>query len=62
MPLASVAIAGPVGYHAVGGDRAKETLDEMLAWLADRNAAVMATLFVVFGVKLTADGLPVLGS
>jgi len=25
------------------------------------NAAVMMVLFVVFGVKLIADGLPVLG-
>ena len=34
----------------------------MKAWLADHNAAVMATLFVVFGVKLIADGLPSSGA
>ncbi len=59
--LASVTIAGPVSYHVLGGDRAKATLDELKAWLIVHNAAVMTTLFVVFGVKLIAEGLPVLG-
>lgn len=59
--LASITIAGPVVYYLLGGDQAKRTLDDMKAWLAAHNAAVMATLFVVFGVKLIADGLPVLG-
>lgn len=59
--LASVTIAGPVVYYLFGGDHAKRTLDDMKAWLAAHNAAVMATLFVVFGAKLIAEGLPVLG-
>lgn len=58
--LASVTIVGPVAYYLLGGDRAKATLDDLKAWLAAHNAAVMATLFVVFGVKLIAEGLPVL--
>ena len=60
--LASITIAGPVIYYLLGGDAAKRALDELKAWLAAHNAAVMATLFVVFGVKLIAEGLPVLGS
>jgi hypothetical protein len=49
-------------YYLFGGDRAKATLDEMKEWLATHNAAVMTVLFLVFGVKLIAEGLPVLGS
>ena len=59
--VASVTIAGPVIYYFVGGDKAKKALDSMKGWLAVHNAAVMMVLFVVFGVKLIADGLPVLG-
>jgi hypothetical protein len=60
--LASITIAGPVVYYLLGGDRAKAVLDEMKEWLAVHNAAVMTVLFVVFGVKFIAEGLPVLGS
>jgi hypothetical protein len=60
--LASITIAGPVVYYLLGGDKAKGALDELKAWLALHNAAVMTTLFLVFGVKLIADGLPALGS
>jgi len=59
--VASATIAGPVIYYFVGGDKAKEALDSMKGWLAVHNAAVMMVLLVVFGVKLIADGLPVLG-
>jgi Sap, sulfolipid-1-addressing protein len=59
--LGSITIAGPVVYYFVGGDRAKVTLDSAKGWLAAHNAAVMTVLFLVFGVKLIADGLPVLG-
>jgi len=59
--VASVTIAGPVIYYFVGGDKAEEALDSMKGWLAVHNAAVMMVLFAVFGVKLIADGLPVLG-
>lgn len=60
--LASTTIAAPVVYFLVGGDKAKAALDGMKAWLAEHNAAVMTTLFLLFGVKLIADGLPALGS
>jgi hypothetical protein len=60
--IASLTIAGPVVYAAVGGGRARATLDSAKAWLAAHNAAVMAVLFVVFGVDLIAKGLPPLTS
>ena len=59
--LGSITIAGPVIYYLVGGERARTALDSMKEWLAVHNAAVMTVLFLVFGVKLIADGLPVLG-
>ncbi len=37
---------------------AKAKLDELEDWLALHNAAVMAVLFLVFGVDLIAKGLP----
>jgi hypothetical protein len=56
--LASVSIAAPVLYALVGGDRARGTLDSAKVWLGAHNAAVMAALFLVFGVDLIAKGLP----
>lgn len=60
--IASLTIAGPVVYAAVGGARARVTLDSAKAGLAAHNAAVMVVLFVVFGVDLIAKGLPPLTS
>ncbi len=56
--LASVTIAGPVLYALTGGAHARHTLDGMKDWLRVHNTAVMAVLFVVFGVDLIAKGLP----
>lgn len=59
--VGSITILGPVAYYLLGGEGAKGSLDSMKGWLAVHNAAVMTVLFLVFGVKLIADGLPVLG-
>jgi Sap, sulfolipid-1-addressing protein len=56
--IASLTIATPVVYYLVGGERAKARLDDLKDWLAVHNNAVMAVLFLVFGAKLIADGLP----
>ncbi len=56
--IASVTIAGPVLYYLIGGDSAKGHLEEIKQWLSIHNDAVMAVLFLVFGAKLIADGLP----
>jgi hypothetical protein len=58
--LGSLSIAVPVVYYLVGGGRARATLDEMKAWLTTHNDAVMAVLFLVFGVKLIAEAIPTL--
>ena len=44
-----------------GGRRGEATLDSLKDWLAVNNTAVMAVLFLLFGVKLIADALPGLG-
>src|SRR4051794_14186169 len=56
--VASLSIATPVFYRLIGGDKAKTQLDEMKDWLVLHNNAVMAVLFLIFGAKLIADGLP----
>jgi len=56
--VGSLTIAAPVGYFRLGGEHAKARLDEMKSWLAIHNDAVMAVLFLVFGVDLIAKGLP----
>jgi hypothetical protein len=58
--VGSLTIAGPVVYYLVGGDKAKTELDSMKGWLATHNAAVMAVLFLVFGVDLIAKGIGLL--
>jgi hypothetical protein len=56
--VASLTIAGPVLYALFGGARARTSLDSAKEWLGAHNAAVMAVLFLVFGVDLIAKGLP----
>ncbi len=56
--VASLTIAGPVVYYLTGGAHAKAELDSLKGWLALHNPAVMAVLFVVFGVDLIAKGIP----
>jgi len=60
--VGSLTIAGPVVYYLLGGERAKTELDELKGWLAVHNAAVMATLFLVFSVDLIAKAIPPLTS
>ncbi len=56
--IASLTIAGPVLYALVGGARARSSLDAAKAWLTTHNAALLAVLFLVFGVDMIAQGLP----
>ncbi len=60
--IASLSIAVPVAYAVFGGEGARHTLDSAKTWLTLHNAAVMAVLFLVFGVDLIAKGLPPLTS
>jgi hypothetical protein len=48
--IASLSIAVPVAYAVFGGAQATATLESAKTWLTAHNAAVMAVLFLVFGV------------
>jgi hypothetical protein len=58
--VSSLAILFAVGYRLVGGDRAQATLEHMKEWMTEHNHAVMAVLFLVFGVVLIAKGIGLL--
>ncbi len=55
--LASVGVAVPVIWYAVAPDRAATTLAEWRRWLTANYATMMAVVFLVFGVILSAKGL-----
>src|SRR5829696_7257235 len=50
--VASAGIAVPVVFALVGGDHAARVLDGWRAWLSEHTSALMAVLFLVFGVLL----------
>lgn len=56
----SVVAVAVIGY-LVGGQRARDALDEFKAWLTEHNNAVMAVLFLVFAAVLISEGLGVVG-
>jgi threonine/homoserine/homoserine lactone efflux protein len=51
----------PVGIYFAMGERAAKLLDELKAWLGAHNAAIMAVLCLVIGVKVIGDGISGLG-
>jgi hypothetical protein len=55
--LSSLSVALPVTYYLIGGEHSKAVLDNMKVKLIANNAAVMAVLLLVFGVKLLAGGM-----
>jgi threonine/homoserine/homoserine lactone efflux protein len=55
--VASLSIAVPVVFYLVGGARAASVMEGWKAWLSTHNQAVMAVLFLVFGVVLFSQGL-----
>jgi hypothetical protein len=58
--VASLPIVLAVAYDVLGGERARGALDDMKAWLTEHNRAVMAVLFLVFGVVLISKGIGLL--
>jgi threonine/homoserine/homoserine lactone efflux protein len=51
----------PVAIYFVLGDRARRLLDDLKTRMAANNAAIMAVLCMVIGVKLIGDGISGLG-
>ncbi len=55
--ISSAGLAVPVVLYLAGGESAKQTLDAWKAWLTRNNNAVMAILFLVFGLVLLSEGI-----
>jgi threonine/homoserine/homoserine lactone efflux protein len=55
--ISSITIIGPVLYVQIAGERAEKGLNELKVWLLQHNAAIMAVLLLIIGVKLIGDGL-----
>jgi threonine/homoserine/homoserine lactone efflux protein len=55
--VASAGVALPVATAIVMGDRSREPLDRLKAWLSANNAVIMAVLLVVIGSKLVGDAI-----
>ncbi|MEU9456463.1 GAP family protein [Streptomyces sp. NPDC048277] len=58
--IASLGVLAPLAVYLLMGDRAKTILGSWRDWAAQHNAAVMAVLFFVLGLKLLGDGISVL--
>ena len=58
--IGSVGVLAPLVLYLTAGESAARTLDSWKTWAGDHNAAIMAVLLLVFGVKLAGDGIAVL--
>jgi threonine/homoserine/homoserine lactone efflux protein len=58
--IGSLGVLAPLVLYLTAGERAARTLDSWKIWAGDHNAAIMAVLFLVFGLKLFGDGIAVL--
>jgi threonine/homoserine/homoserine lactone efflux protein len=59
--LGTVGPGAPVAIYFALGRRAEHMLDELKSWMTMHNAAIMAVLCLVIGVKLIGDGISALG-
>lgn len=55
--IASAGVVAPVVVYLAMGDRAGPVLDGLKQWMAHHNAAIMAVLVLVIGVKLVGDAI-----
>jgi hypothetical protein len=58
--VASSGLVVPVAFYVTGGDKAKTGLDSAKAWLLENNAAMLAVLFLIFGLKIVGASLAAL--
>jgi threonine/homoserine/homoserine lactone efflux protein len=55
--VASIGVAAPVVISLILGERSRVILDRLKGWMAHNNAAIMATLLLILGVKLIGDAI-----
>jgi threonine/homoserine/homoserine lactone efflux protein len=58
--IGSLGVLAPVAVYFLGGDKAVHTLESWRVWFIDNNAAIMAVLFFVIGLKLVGDAIGIL--
>jgi threonine/homoserine/homoserine lactone efflux protein len=55
--IATIGVGLPVVLFFTLGARSREMLDHLKAWMIEHNAAIMAVLCVIIGVKLIGDAI-----
>lgn len=55
--VASIGVAAPVVIAFALGDRSQKILADLKGWLAHNNAAIMAVLLLIIGVKLIGNAI-----
>lgn len=55
--IAAIGVGAPVVLYFALGERSRQLLDSLKTWMARNNAAIMAVLFLIFGVKLIGDAI-----
>jgi threonine/homoserine/homoserine lactone efflux protein len=55
--IGTLGTGAPVALYFALGERSEEILDDLKAWLAQNNAAIMAVLCLIIGAKLIGDGI-----
>ena len=57
MVIATIGVAAPVVIYFAMGDKAAGILADLKVWMAHHNAAIMAVILVIIGVKLIGDSI-----
>ena len=57
MAIATIGVAAPVVIYFAMGDKAAGILADLKIWMAHHNAAIMAVILVIIGVKLIGDSI-----
>ncbi len=55
--IATIGVAAPVVIYFAMGDKAAGILADLKVWMAHHNAAIMAVILVIIGVKLIGDSI-----
>ena len=55
--IGTFGVVTPLVIFFVLGERSRKPLDELKSWMAAHNAAIMAVITLVIGVKLLGDGI-----
>ena len=55
--IATIGVAAPIVIYFAMGEKAAAILDDLKGWMAQNNAAIMAVILVIIGVKLIGDSI-----